>query len=169
MKEARAAALLRSPHVAVTNDIGEHEGSLFIVMEYVEGVLISERLRQGPLSLSEATDLAMQVADALEEAHSYGLVYRDIKGANVIVTARGLAKVLDFGLAKFMPGAAQPTDATQLQLTTPGVVLGTVSSCHPSRSWPAMSTTARICSPWVSSCSRCWPAGCRSRANRSPR
>ena len=95
-------------------------------------MLISERLRQGPLPLSEATDLAMQVADALEEAHSYGIVHRDIKGANVIVTApRGLAKVLDFGLAKFMPGAAQPTDATQLQLTTPGVVLGTVSYMSP--------------------------------------
>lgn len=131
MKEARAAALLRSPHVAVTYDIGEHEGMLFIVMEYVEGELISARIGEDPLAVSEAIDLARQVADALDEAHSYGIVHRDIKGANIIVTARGLAKVLDFGLAKFMPGVAEPSDQTQLQVTTPGMVLGTISYMSP--------------------------------------
>ena len=132
LKEARAAALLRSPHVAVTYDIGEHEGSLFIVMEYVEGTLVSDTLAEGPLSVSNALDLATQVADALEEAHSYGVVHRDIKSANIMVTARGLARVLDFGLAKFMPGApSEPTDVTRLQETSPGLVMGTISYMSP--------------------------------------
>ena len=132
MKEARAAALLRSPHVAVTYDISEFEGALFIVMEYVEGALISEKLATNPLSVEDAVDVAMQVAEALEEAHSYGIVHRDIKSANIIVTARGLAKVLDFGLAKFLPGKnTEPTDTTSLQITSPGVVLGTISYMSP--------------------------------------
>ncbi len=132
VKEARAAALLRSPHVAVTYDIGEHDGTLFIVMEYVEGTLVSDKLQETPLPVAEALDLAMQIADALEEAHSYGVVHRDIKSANVMVTPRGLAKVLDFGLAKFMLGApTEPTDATRLQETSPGMILGTISYMSP--------------------------------------
>ena len=131
LREARAAALLRSPHVAVTYDIAELDGVLFIVMEYVEGTLVSERLSAEPLPIAEAVDLAMQIADALEEAHSYGILHRDIKAANIIVTGRGLAKVLDFGLVKFMPGIAQPADETQLQVTTPGMVLGTISYMSP--------------------------------------
>ncbi len=101
LNEARAASLLRSPNIAVTYDIGEHAGADFIVMEFVEGELLSARVAQGPLPVREAIDVGLQVADALDEAHSRGIIHRDIKSANLIRTDRGLVKVLDFGLAKF--------------------------------------------------------------------
>ena len=148
MKEARAAALLRSPHIAVTYDISEFEGALFIVMEYVEGALISEKLATNPLSVEDAVDVAMQVAEALEEAHSYGIVHRDIKSANIIVTARGLAKVLDFGLAKFLPGK-NPGRPTRPACRPPRPVWCWAPSrtCHRNRSSPAGWTIAPISSP----------------------
>jgi serine/threonine protein kinase/tetratricopeptide (TPR) repeat protein len=129
LNEARAASMLRSPNIAVTYDIGEHAGSDFIVMEYVEGELVSSRVAGGPLPVREAVDVAMQVADALDEAHSRGIVHRDIKSANLIQTARGLIKVLDFGLAKITrPGA---TDVTQQPMTSAGLIIGTVSYMAP--------------------------------------
>src|SRR5215210_1740475 len=100
LKEARAASALSSPHIAAIYDIGEHNGASFIVMEFVEGQLLSAKLARGPLPVCEAIDVAMQVADALDEAHSLGIVHRDIKSSNLIITERGLVKVLDFGLAK---------------------------------------------------------------------
>ena len=99
-REAQAASLLQSPHIAVTYDLVEHDDSMFIAMEYVEGELISERVARGPLPVAEALDIAAQVADALDEAHGRGVTHRDIKSANLIQTRRGLVKVLDFGLAK---------------------------------------------------------------------
>src|SRR5687767_13015396 len=102
LNEARAASMLRSPNIAVTYDIGEYSGSDFIVMEYVEGELLSNRVEHGPLPIREVVEVGMQVADALEEAHGRGIIHRDIKSANLIRTERGLVKVLDFGLAKFL-------------------------------------------------------------------
>src|SRR5215218_8774553 len=99
-KEARTASALRSPYIAAIYDIGEHEGASFIVMEFVEGRLLSAKLGRGPLAVCEAIDIAMQVADALDEAHSLGIIHRDIKSSNLMITERGLVKVLDFGLAK---------------------------------------------------------------------
>ncbi|HET7619553.1 MAG TPA: protein kinase [Vicinamibacterales bacterium] len=130
INEARAASLLRSPNIAVTYDIGEYAGAAFIVMEYVEGEVLSSRLQRGPLTIREATELGIQVADALDEAHANGVVHRDIKSANLIWTPRGLVKVLDFGLAKFvdLDGAAA---ATRAQVTMAGMVLGTVSYMSP--------------------------------------
>src|ERR1700759_610422 len=78
-KEARAASALRSPYVAAIYDIGEVDGSAFIVMELVEGELLSSKLQRGPLPVTETTDIAMQIADALDEAHGLGIVHRDIK------------------------------------------------------------------------------------------
>jgi non-specific serine/threonine protein kinase len=130
LNEARAASILRSPNIAVTYDIGETDGAVFIVMEYVEGELVSQRVARGPLDLREAVDIAMQVADALDEAHSQGIVHRDIKSANLMLTGRGLVKVLDFGLAKFLPGASG-LSVTRLQETAAGVVLGTVFYMSP--------------------------------------
>jgi serine/threonine protein kinase/tetratricopeptide (TPR) repeat protein len=130
LNEARAASMLRSPNIAVTYDIGESEGRDFIVMEYVEGELLSDRLSHGPLPMREAVEAGIQVADALDEAHSRGIIHRDIKSANLIRTERGLVKVLDFGLAKFMvnhPG----TDVTRAQVTMAGTVVGTVSYMAP--------------------------------------
>ena len=128
VREARAASVLRSPHVAVTYDLVEHGTDLFIAMEYVEGELLSERIARGPLPVPEALDIAMQIADALDEAHAQGIVHRDIKSANVIMTRRQLVKVLDFGLAKFAKPASGDTMAG---LTIPGLVLGTLNYMAP--------------------------------------
>jgi serine/threonine protein kinase/tetratricopeptide (TPR) repeat protein len=137
-REARAASALRSPNTAAIYDIGEYDGSSFIVMEFVEGVTLSKMLGHGPLPVADAINIALQVADALDEAHSAGIVHRDIKSANLIVTERGLVKVLDFGLAKFTgdlsgisnKGDSDPT-ARLGQETVAGLVLGTVSYMSP--------------------------------------
>jgi serine/threonine protein kinase/tetratricopeptide (TPR) repeat protein len=131
LNEARAASMLRSPNIAVTYDIGENDGSDFIVMEYVDGELLSKRLTDGPLPLREAVQAGIQIADALDEAHSRGIIHRDIKSANLIRTDRGLVKILDFGLAKILPGGAAANDVTRPQVTMAGMVLGTVSYMAP--------------------------------------
>jgi serine/threonine protein kinase/tetratricopeptide (TPR) repeat protein len=100
LREARAASALRSPNSAAIHDIGEHEGLSFIVMEYVEGELLSHRISSGVIDIQEAIDVTAQVAEALDEAHSLGIIHRDIKSSNIIVKARGLVKLLDFGLAQ---------------------------------------------------------------------
>ena len=102
LNEARAASLLRSPNIAVTYDIGEASGADFIVMEYVEGELLSSRVAKGPLPIREVVEIGLQVTDALDEAHARGIIHRDVKSANLMRTERGLVKVLDFGLAKFV-------------------------------------------------------------------
>jgi serine/threonine protein kinase/tetratricopeptide (TPR) repeat protein len=136
-KEARAASSLRSPYIAAIHDIGEHEGAPFIVMEYVEGSLLSNMIARGPLPLFDAIDITMQVADALDEAHGVGIIHRDIKSSNLMVTDRGLVKVLDFGLAKVansgsLPASHDSDPTTKLgQETMVGVVLGTVSYMSP--------------------------------------
>ncbi|HET8677187.1 MAG TPA: serine/threonine-protein kinase, partial [Blastocatellia bacterium] len=138
-KEARAASALRSPNIAAIYDLGEHEGSSFIVMELVEGELLSAKLARGPLKVSETIDIAMQIADALDEAHGLGIVHRDIKSSNLIITKRGLVKILDFGLVKVINaiGGAQAeatsSDPTSKlgQETAIGVVVGTVSYMSP--------------------------------------
>jgi non-specific serine/threonine protein kinase len=130
LTEARAASLLRSPNIAVTYDIGEHGGTDFIVMEYVEGELLSKRVAEGPLPIREALEVGVQVADALDEAHARGIVHRDIKSANLIRNARGVVKVLDFGLAKFVHESADAA-VTRRQVTTAGMLLGTVSYMAP--------------------------------------
>jgi non-specific serine/threonine protein kinase len=141
LREARAASSLRSPNVAAIYDIGEHEGSSFIVMEYVEGELLSRRVERGPLPLADAIDVAMQVADALDEAHLGGIVHRDIKSSNLMITDRGLVKVLDFGLVKLTgpigglrAGESNTSDDPTFMLgheTIAGVVMGTVSYMSP--------------------------------------
>jgi non-specific serine/threonine protein kinase len=133
LNEARAASQLRSPNIAVTYDIGEYRGSDFIVMEYVDGELLSSRVSRGALPIREAINVGLQVAEALEEAHNRGIVHRDIKSGNLMRTDRGLVKVLDFGLAKFVPMEhADSTSAiTQPQVTMAGMVIGTVSYMAP--------------------------------------
>jgi len=130
LNEARAASMLRSPNIAVTYDIGEDAGNDFIVMEYVDGELLSERAAAGPLPVSEVVDVGIQVADALDEAHGRGIIHRDIKSANLMRTSRGLVKVLDFGLAKFVTHGGS-REVTQAQMTMAGMVIGTVSYMAP--------------------------------------
>ena len=130
VREAQAASMLRSPHIAVTYDLVEHGTDLFIAMEYVEGELLSARLARGTLAVPEALEIAMQVADALDEAHTRGIVHRDIKSANLMITARQLVKVLDFGLAKFLR-RPDGMSALTMGVTSPGVVLGTLNYMAP--------------------------------------
>ncbi len=132
LNEARAASLLRSPNIAVTYDIGEASGADFIVMEFVEGELLSSRVAKGPLAIREVVEIGLQVTDALDEAHARGIVHRDVKSANLMRTERGLVKVLDFGLAKFVkPEGAEAGRVTQPQVTIAGMVVGTVSYMAP--------------------------------------
>jgi serine/threonine protein kinase/tetratricopeptide (TPR) repeat protein len=132
LNEARAASLLRSPNIAVTYDIGESSGADFIVMEFVEGELLSSRVAKGPLPIREVVEIGLQVTDALDEAHARGIVHRDVKSANLMWTDRGLVKVLDFGLAKFVPAEGPESSlVTQPQVTVAGMVVGTVSYMAP--------------------------------------
>src|SRR5262245_7736023 len=100
VQEAKAASALSHPNVAHIYEIGEANGTNFIAMEYVEGKTLDAKLKGRALDSAETLEIALQVADALDEAHSKGITHRDIKPSNVMITARGQAKVLDFGLAK---------------------------------------------------------------------
>ncbi len=135
LKEARAASALRSPNIAAIYDIGEHDGAMFIAMEYVEGEVLSQRIDRRTLPTSDVIDIAMQIADALDEAHTLGIIHRDVKSSNLIVTERGLVKVLDFGLAKMIQvGNSLDSDDPTVSLgeqTAVGIVLGTVSYMSP--------------------------------------
>lgn len=130
LREARAASALHSPHIAAIYDIGEHDGAAYIVMEFVAGEPLSARTARGPLALRDAIDIAMQAADALDEAHRHGIVHRDVKSANLMVDPRGRVKVLDFGLAKFVAGGAD-SDRTGTLQTVAGSVLGTFTYMSP--------------------------------------
>jgi TolB-like protein len=129
VREAQVAARLRSPHIAVAYDLVEHEHGVFIAMEFVEGELLSARTARGPLPVADSLDIAMQVADALDEAHGLGIVHRDIKSGNLMITARQLVKVLDFGLAKSIP--TRDGFTTEASLTMAGMVVGTLNYMPP--------------------------------------
>ncbi len=128
IREARLASALSHPNVAHIYEIGDDSGLRFLAMEYVEGEPLSARLRGSPIALAELLSIAAQVADALDAAHSKGIVHRDIKPSNLMLTPRGHVKVLDFGLAKL----EAPTGGDETQLITgAGVVMGTVAYMSP--------------------------------------
>ena len=131
LREAQAAAKLDHPNICSVHECVAQNGRSFIVMPYVEGETLDRRLKQKPLDVSESVTIAVQVADALAEAHTHKVVHRDIKPANIIITPRGQAKVMDFGLAKFAGFAVEAEAETQKLLTTPGMIIGTVPYMSP--------------------------------------
>jgi serine/threonine protein kinase/cytochrome c-type biogenesis protein CcmH/NrfG len=133
-REAQAASALNHPHICTIHDIDEHEGRRFIAMELLEGQTLKERFQGRPLPTAEIVDLGLQLADALEAAHAKGIVHRDVKPANIFVTTRGAAKLLDFGVAKL---AAEPQAASEAStaaaewVTGAGAALGTIGYMSP--------------------------------------
>ena len=141
-REARAISALNHPNICTLYDIGEYEGLPYLVMEYLEGMTVGDRILRKPFSVSELIQIGTEVADALHAAHSHGLVHRDIKPSNIFLTTRGPAKILDFGIAKMrspsraavVPGGADDPTQTVTDvraLTTAGSVMGTLSYMSP--------------------------------------
>jgi non-specific serine/threonine protein kinase len=131
MQEARATAALSHPNIAALYEIGEDQGHIFLVFEFVPGDTLKTAIAGHPLNVRRAIDLAVQIADALAEAHAEGIVHRDIKPGNIIVTPKGAAKILDFGLATWTAGGVEREAAATMLATSAGTTLGTLAYMSP--------------------------------------
>ncbi len=136
VREAKSASALNHPNIITIHEIGESEGTHFITTEFIDGKTLNEYAKSSPLNLKSALEIAIQIASALDEAHSAGIVHRDIKPDNVMIRSNGLAKILDFGIAKLTDSTNQPSlgeeAATAIKSgTTPGMIIGTPNYMSP--------------------------------------
>ena len=150
IREARSAAALDHPYICHINEVGESDGQDFIVMEYVDGQSLKDKLVQGPLPLEDMLQITIEVTEALEAAHGKGIIHRDIKPANVMLTQTGHAKVMDFGLAKqvFPPGERRARRRRSRLSPPTGARWGRWPTCRRSSCAARQSTTAATSGHW---------------------
>ena len=166
-REARALAALNHPGIAAIYDTAEVGGVRALVLEFVDGVTLEERLRAGAIPVREAIRIAAAIAQALDVAHGRGMVHRDLKPANIKIAADGTVKLLDFGIARML-SEADTGDAATVVGTRQGVIVGTAAYIARSRRAVKSSTSAPTCGRLAVSSSRCFPAELRFGRQTGP-
>ncbi len=179
-REAQVLASLNHPHIAAIYGFEDSGATHALVLEFVDGPTLADRIAQGPIPVDEALAIATQIAEALEAAHEQGIIHRDLKPANIKVRADGSVKVLDFGLAKLAEPAGSgqlaagsvssmsPTITSPAMMTGVGVILGTAAYMSPEQAKGRAATSARTSGRLAACCSRCSGGRKYSQAKTSP-